>query len=348
MNERIKLTFLSAEDDHRIDVTDFKDNHQDGGLVLGKETSALPRALAIGIRPEEGVTKMRVESVRRRLDWQADEMRLKLTREDKCLSLAGCDAEALPPGRYEIEIRVSGMRRLHRRVTIPNSEELILEMKERMPKYRFEFMDGSFDPGTQKILQCSKLDGQDAVDWLKQDSPVCRDRRKACLLNILAKLATVPSTKNPLNQYVQRIEVVEPDRVYAKVAPKFFKTVRNKFLKKDRTVHASHKRLLRRFDLKSQGYKLESYREDRAKASLQIVGAVPPNEDNEIQFVDIDIDRANPSYDVMRATLHFGHLFGPGKTNHLKLRRNELNQGAVKDFLYYRATRRRKKRVSTP
>lgn len=76
-----------------------------------------------------------------------------------------------------------------------------------------------------------------------------------------------------------------------------------------------------------------------AKASLQIVGAVSGG--NEAELVDIDIDRANPRYDAWRFILHCGHLFGRGKTNHLKLRRNELNRGIAKDYMYYRAVKRR-------
>ena len=347
-NESIQFGFQGAGG-QLIRVTDFDHETEGGGVVLEHETSALPRGVAIRIRPAESVTEEQVDSVRLRRGWPPGGMRLDMERKDSWLRLAGEDAGALPAGRYAIQIRVGGLRPVYKPFcTIPVGGKLCLKVREPALKHRFELSGRPFDAGTGEILNSSPLDGQGAVAWLNPDSRIGRDRRKACLLNILAKLATVPSTEEPLNRYVERIEVVEPDRVYARVSPGFFATVREKFLKKDRMVHASHKRLLRRFNLDPRDYRLESYREPRAEASLQIVGAVPRQRDGaskEVNFVDIDLDCANPRYDVWRALLHWGHLFRTGKTNHLKLRRNELNQGAAEASPYYEAVERSEKRA---
>ena len=51
--------------------------------------------------------------------------------------------------------------------------------------------------------------------------------------------------------------------------------------------------------------------------------------------MDIDIDEANPGFDLARFFIHFGHLFRPGKTNHFKLRKRIVAQ--TESFLYYDA-----------
>ena len=55
-------------------------------------------------------------------------------------------------------------------------------------------------------------------------------------------------------------------------------------------------------------------------------------------YVDLDIDKANPNYDVARFILHVGDLISSKKTNHLKLRKR-LVGGATGDFIYYDAVK---------
>ena len=98
-----------------------------------------------------------------------------------------------------------------------------LTLDEKPSKYRFELNEtfGRFDDRTKRILDESPLDGLAASAWLGPDV-LHRDRRKACLMKILAKLRVVPSIAKPLSTHVRRILVVEDNRVYAEVEPDFF------------------------------------------------------------------------------------------------------------------------------
>ena len=249
----------------------------------------------------------------------------------------------LPHGRYHIKLRLNGIRfgdtsPRSLRITAGGTETLTFE--EVPAQHRFELNSefSRFDESTKRILKDSTLDDMPAEDWIGP-TVLHRDRRKACLMNILAKLAVVPSVREPLNRHVRNIRVVEEDRVYAEVAPEFFNTVKETFLPRDGTVHTSHKRLLRRIFRSNRDHVLHSYREERGIGSLQIVGAVPKkrkraNSSRVVRFVDIDIDGANPSYDLARFIIHAGHVFRTEKSDHFTLRRNILGQAG--DFLYYR------------
>ncbi len=84
-------------------------------------------------------------------------------------------------------------------------------------------------------------------------------------------------------------------------------------------------------------YRLKSYRENVATA-MQVVVAEPKEGSPDTLYVDLDIDKANPNYDVARFILHVGDVISSKKTNHLKLRKR-LVGGATGDFIYYEAVK---------
>ncbi len=337
MNERILIGF--KRNDQIVSVTGFSADPKVGGVTIEGETSAFARGFGLSVTPANAVTKDRVFRVQQRMGWLATrDFRLNVSRQGRRLQVDGVDAEALPAGRYDIEFMLSGVdfkKPERRNVQIREGGTLELEFEETPPKLRFELsaLPGNFDTETKDILDASTIDGKPANQWIKPGVKH-RDRRKACLMNILAKLAIVPSRDGRLNQFVLNVCLVEMDRIYAEVKPRFFEIVQETFLPKDATIHSTHKRLFRKVDAPRDKHRLRSHRENKGSGSLQIIGAVPKDGDP-VRYVDIDIDEANPGFDAARFLLHVGHLFRSGKTDHLKLRNRIVGQAG--DFLYYKA-----------
>ncbi len=343
MREKISISF--KRNDQPVAVSDFDTDEKEGGITLAGETSAFPRGFGLSVTPANEVTEERVWRVQQRLDWlNSMSFKLNVSKKGPRLLVTGVDKEALPAGRYDIEFVLSGIRFKRsefRNQRIEEGGSLDLTFEEKKPKHRFELNTtfGKFDKETQDILQESPIDGRQGDRWIKPNV-LHRDLRKACLMNILAKLAVVPTRQKRLNKLLKKVIFVEADRIYAEVDPAFFETVEKEFLAKDKTVHSTHKRLLKRAPGAPKDYRLRSHREAKGSGSLQIIGAVPrPGSGLQpgVRFVDIDIDEANPSFDLARFFIHFGHLFRTGKTNHLKLRRKISEQ--TRDFLYYNAVK---------
>ena len=348
MHEQILISF--KRNGQSVPVTGLVPERRHGGIVLAGETSALPRGFRITFSPVPGATEATVANVARRRGWpRGGPMKLNVSTANGDLRIAGIAEDALPAGTYDFGLRVGGLklkRALGRRISIRTGGTVRLTLDEKPPKYRFELNEtfGRFDDHTKRILDESPLDGLAASAWLGPDV-LHRDRRKACLMNILAKLRVVPSIAKPLSAHVRRILVVEDNRVYAEVDSDFFPIVsdgqlnENQFLNRDATVHETHKRLLRRMDLSDQDYDLKSYRETLPSGSLQVIGAAPKQGRSgspEVRFVDIDIDEANPAYDTLRGAIHFGHLLRGHQTDHFEVRKT-ISSLPANDFLYYRA-----------
>ena len=348
MHEKILISL--KRNGELVPVTHLIPDPQHGGIILADESSALPRGFCIQFSPVPGATAALVANVARRLGWPPDgPMKLKVSISDGDLQIAGVAEDALPAGTYEFGVRVNGMRlkrASRRRISIRTGGTARLTLEEKQPKYQFELNEtfSRFDDHTKRILEGSPLDGLAASEWLGPNV-MYRDRRKACLMNILAKLRVVPSIDRPLSAYVRRVFVIEDNRVYAEVDSQFFRIVsseklsQKQFLKRDVVVHDTHRRLLHRTGLSDEDYDLRSYRENLPGGSLQVVGAAPKEGKGtapEVQFVDIDIDEANPAYDLLRGVIHWGHLMQGHKTDHFKIRQR-LSRQPANDFLYYRA-----------
>ena len=74
---------------------------------------------------------------------------------------------------------------------------------------------GPLSPEVQRILGTSTLEGQPGLDWLT--NPAIRDSRRACVLNIMAKLNCTPTPEDPLIRLVKSLFMASPDRVYTAV-----------------------------------------------------------------------------------------------------------------------------------
>ena len=311
------------------------------GVVLEDETSASPRGLGIDLRPLSAGTKDKFSQVQTKHGWvNPRRFELNLSSENGKLILAGVDEESLPPGTYELKVRIGGMKvkPSFPEVVVPKSGDKALRLREEVArKLTLNRPVEEFDDYSRRILahDRSLLDGMPAGQWLTNAKH--RDGRKAVLLNVLAKLAGIRAgtSADPLCRHVEHVFFAEIDRIYCAVSARFHQLVKETF-RKDASIHATHKRLLTRVPVgEPDDFELISYRERRRTGSLQAVVAVPKDHlPTRTHYVDLDIDGANPGQDLTTFFIHFGEILDPDATDHLRLV-EKLDRTQVGDFLYY-------------
>jgi hypothetical protein len=314
-----------ARDGTRINVTELKDQ----GLRLENETSAWPLGLAIKFQrlPPQLVQKMRVNEVTK-LD-------LRIALEDGRLRLTGARLP-LSPGIYELFILVSGLK-LSNPVTfeIPQNGEAVVRLEEERFKRKF-VLSTALDALTQGILDRSTLDGLSAMGWLAD--PARRLRRKACLLNVLAKLRLPKRSKEPLSAGISRVFFADVDRIYAELQPDFVDRLvetGSGFKRDSGRPHPTHLRLKQVIPNPGAYGDLMSFREQVTSNSVQLNVVQALEDPLAPVFADIDIDLGNPFVDLTGFVVHIGELLNPDTTNHLALHA-KLAKSACKEFLYYK------------
>ena len=310
------------------------------GVVLDNETSASPRGLGIHIRPLSARAKKDFSDVQERHRWvKPRTYRLNVGRAGPRLVFAGVDDDSLPAGKYELKIRIGGMKvkPSFPVVQVPKDGDVKLRLKEKAKRrLRLTRKVGEFDKNPLAIIRHpdSRLDGMSAENWLTRAKR--RDRRKAVLLNVLAKLESIPVAREDeaISRHIEHVFFAEIDRIYCAVKPNFLTMVDGLF-DRDSVIHSTHKRLLTRIPEGSpEDYDLISYREPVRIGSLQAVVAVPKRGKPHKHYVDLDIDGANPGMDLVTFFIHFGEILNPDATNHLKLMK-KLDHRQLGDFLYY-------------
>lgn len=323
------------------------------GLVLEKEIDSTPRSLLLEFDGRSPVTKHRMDRVRQLNGWGPWDFPLQPSVRDGDLVFAGVAPDALPSGKYWLKIWIEGMARpsMKTKVTfdIPDDGDapIAIDVAEDPRKIELTTDPSQFDPEFQRILDDpnTHLDTLDGLSWLDSDA---REARKACLLNLLAKLRTAPTGKNPLIQLVRSAFFAGVDRVYANVDPALAvrlndlaQNPKKPFFFEGEPTSPTHLKLLDRMKLLGinvAGYHLKSYRQETKgkEPSMQLVVAIPPDT-NPLGAccADLDLDLGNPLQDVMGFFIHVGELIDPGKTDHLKISRLLKNTPAF-NFIYYK------------
>ncbi|HKQ73113.1 MAG TPA: hypothetical protein VJ810_05255, partial [Blastocatellia bacterium] len=166
------------------------------GVRINSETDAWPRGLTLEFSHNDEITKSRMNNVRSIHGWDSGVYKLNLTIVSGALVVTGVDKNALPPGSYWFKLRISDLNLPTHRTIVKLKEDgaTSVDLAVRADERRLEV---SLDPtkADEDILRLlgtsnSKLDGQGAANWLL--SPAPRSSRKACLLNLLAKLRAAP------------------------------------------------------------------------------------------------------------------------------------------------------------
>jgi hypothetical protein len=335
MNESFVLEI--ARNGSPVPITGF---HPALGLVLEGETSSWPRGLALGIRPQSPGTKELAGRIRQRKGWPEDVFLLQGPFfENGKLRYTGMGDDALPPGRWDLSVQVGGLDQesVGIQIDIPENGEAVARVQEKPEKRKITVERVQrFDDHTRRIVtnDRSELDRQPLADWLGDQGR--RAARRACLLNLLAKLRSVPNARPEecLSRSVESVFFADIDRIYARVGPEFLPQVEAALPVKEGDPKAGiHRRLLDRIPAPPGGgsYRLLSFREG-GENCMQVVIAVGP--DGVSRFAEMDIDLGNPFWDLKGLFIHLGELLDPSRTDHLKLF-TALSGTGAKDFLYY-------------
>lgn len=341
MNET--LTIRLQEDGRRLPLNSFSAD----GVMLRNETDATPRALLFEFDGDDLGTKFRMERVRTLRGWHPYEYKLDAQLSDGNLVFTGVDQRALPAGRYWFRLRIADLNLPSEKtkIEIPEdgrAEASLVVTKDRRD-VRLTSAIADFDDEVRRVIEAtaSRLDGMAAADWLTSRQP--RPARKACLLNLLAKLRTVPTASNHMLRNVQHFFFADVDRVYARVDREFATRVEalardpsKPFYDEGAPKSAVHRRLrerIARFEGEANTYQLRSFRQEGSNSMQAVIAS--PKDVTRNHYADLDIDLGNPLQDVSGFIIHMGELIDPGKTDHLVLHDKLAKNKTLAQFLFY-------------
>ncbi len=320
----------------------------DEGLVFDNERDAFPRSLTIEFDGDNAATLQRMNFVRSLRGWNAGVFQLHVVETDGMLFVSGVDENALPSGFYWFRLWIDDVivpARDYRVQIEADSSDAVVNVDVKADPREIELTDpvDGFDDRIRRLIETpdSVIDGLALMDWLDAADP--RPSRKACLLNLMAKLRTAPSAADPLIDQVNSVFFCGAERIYARVQAELFNRLQDLADDPERPFYAEgtptspmHKKLLdaiQRHGWGSPGdYSLFSFRQE-GNPSMQVVVAAP-NVSTAPFCADCDIDLGNPLQDLQGFAIHMGELLGGKATDHLDLH-DKLAKGATKRYLYY-------------
>ncbi len=320
---------------------------KDTGVVFAPHADASPLNIAFGLQAVLPADALR--RVQSRNNWPAGEFKLNVSLDAGGLLISPSDGKGinLPQGVYDVSIEIEGrqFKNSQFRVTLKAGKRTTVTLDE-IPDRRKIRLVGTMDDQTASVVNAAKsqVDGMGLAAWLANKTP--RASRKACLLNMLAKLRTPPKgLKAPLLSSFEYIYYAEVDRIYAAAAPALVDRVQSlvdkqQWVAEGEPIAAIHARLkdslvnlgISKSDAARFG--LSSFRQG-GRNSLQICFATPPaGFPDPTVYTDVDIDLGNPLWDLEGLFVHIGELLDPSRTDHIALF-PKLKDSDAKDFLYY-------------
>ncbi len=343
MNERIIIRL--TEDGKHLPINSLSKE----GVTLRNETDAMPRDLVIEFDQASPVTKIRMERVRQLHGWHPHIFNLSVQLFDGNLIITGVDPRSLPGGRYWFRLKISDLNLPHDKISVEvpdDGDAKVTNIKVRKDKrdVRLTSAVKDFDAEIKRVVEASasRIDGVAVAEWLTSRPP--RPGRKACFLNLLAKLRTAPTAPDHLLRHVQHAFFADVDRVYARVDhdlhPRLLALSKQSpkvFIEEGSPKSAGHRRLLDRvaaFEGSGVEYDLRSFRQSGDKNSVQAVVAVPKDPSRN-HYADLDIDLGNPLHSPVGFVIHMGELLNPGRTDHLALREKLGKNKTIAPFLFY-------------
>jgi hypothetical protein len=307
------------------------------GLIVDNETSASPRPFRFFLTSRRKSRRRQIHGIRLELKAVDGELRLQTRGEDR-----------IPDDNYIMKFKLEDTK--FEKIPSLDIEDGLGEVKLTMRRFKDKinvYKSLHKDELLEGVLsrKSPKIDKKTLSEWI--DDETRRPKRRACFLNLLAKLRALPTPDEPLISYVRYFFFVDVDRVYAAVEPKFHDLLEKtdngtgKFLKDPGNVHSTHVRLLDHIKRKREWYvedRLVSYRED-AMPSEQAVVAVPEGNEDEVKrrlhYADLDIDLASPYRDLLGVVVHLGEILDDGRTDHLKMWKKLRKKKELKKHLHY-------------
>jgi hypothetical protein len=332
-----------TQDGQPLPVDQLDGDAKNGGVILGGEMSAWPRGLGFTLRGL-GDHQKNLERLRLENNLEKHQHRITLTRDDSgALVFESMLPERLPIGAFACTLKISGLKIRNSEFELivnGDAEEQIIELKVRKDQGRFELSRplSDFDPQIADVLKRrSELDGLSGAEWLNAPGP--RLQRKACLLNLLARLRAIETTDTTLLSFVDHIFLADADRIYARVDRDFLAGLvdlaRGGSFTTSGPVGAIHRRILQKISGPGAAeYEFVSFRQN-THPSLQAVIAFS-DAPGRAAYADVDLDLGNPLLDVSGFLVHLGEVIAPGQTDHIRLRSRLADDPATAPFMYYK------------
>jgi hypothetical protein len=321
MNERIRIEF--EVDGEPLPVQSFDST----GLRFEDEIDCWPRSVLFEFDANNEITRTRMNWVRSRWGWNPGVFNLNITLDRGGLLVRGVDERSLPGGSYWFVVQVNSLiaRGGSKIVSVDDDDETAVTLKVAEDPRRVVLARPvmEWDEMIRKTLLKSgqTFDGVTIAEWLESDKP--RESRKACLINLMAKLRTLPDPDEPFLTHVRRIFHTDVERIYVETDDELLTRLRalskedeRPFYDEGKPASPDHLRLLTASS--SPNHELESFRQD-GRNSMQVVVAYPPGSGDGRYFADVDIDLGNPLRDLQGFVIHMGELLTGTDTDHLKL-----------------------------
>lgn len=320
------------------------------GVGMDWDRDVLPRELTLEFGADSPITHLRVDHVRQLNGWIGNDYKLSLSIEDGALVATGVDPAGLPAGRYWIKPYIGDL--------VSSSEGIKFELKEngeaqlvvevQLEKREVEILPDLLeaDPHIARLLEDDRvsLDGLSLRNWLRDARP--RPSRKACFLNLLARLRTTPGVDCPMLAHVKQFLSADVDRCYAVVD----RTLLKSFQQSSRELcmplpvegpppHQTYRKLyhrIREAEPDADSFLLHSFRRNEENG-LQTVLAVPPGEDpSKPCYAEFNLDPSDFLEEFKGLYVFLGESPSPRKIDHLSLGPKLAGDSSLAPFLGYR------------
>jgi hypothetical protein len=335
MNESFTVKFMENNTLWPVTKADV-----DLGIIVANENDAWPRRCELSIVPQTPGTRFRMKDIAHANEWQFPEYHFNLGVVGGGLVFSGVDKEGLPAGTYSVSIDVEDLPTTKGPfdVTMPENGSATMIVPVQTD-HRPLVLSDPLPAEIRRVLQASTLDGRPAMEWISDSSR--RLNRRACLLNLLIKLCSIPywiPGADPLITRVESIFFARTERIYATITPGFYEDVQSfvdahqHFYAEGRPAASVHQDLYDLLKLDPNEYEPLSFREE-GQRSMQAVVARPKHGGK--YYVDLDIDLGNPLQDVEGIIIHLTELLGSDVTDHVALSTELATDATTKPFMCY-------------
>jgi hypothetical protein len=321
----------------------------EGGLIL-EEANPYERGFSFQFGVDSPGTEARWQGIRQALALPDNAYQFTATVDNGGLRLSGPQGQALPSGDYWIrpmflEDETLPNQKTSFEVPTGSSAAHVNVPVTRDPRGVQLKLGG--DAKIARVLDAASVLRGGTLRAFLNDATVDA-RRKACALNLLAKLRCFPTTADPFIDLVRSVFEVKPDRIYTNIDPVLGTSLQRLYTgpngigqSEGTPVDPMHGELLQNLPdpadaAVADDYTLLSYRAN-GRPSLQSVVAIP-EDPNRGSYCDFDLDLADPLQDVAGFIVHMGEIASGKLTDHFALHDELAAESDAGPFIYYSVT----------
>jgi hypothetical protein len=162
MHEYIEVQFRRRDKPFRV-------KRQVSGGFEFEEIDPPTRAIELGFRAFDEITKYRMTHIRQVKGWKPEEFRLRVSVEDGALVIRGDDEYSLPQGFYNVTANVEGakLKRLPKRIELKHDDHGVVIIDLELDERTVDVKLANADDGIRQVLEASTLDGEAGPEWVE-------------------------------------------------------------------------------------------------------------------------------------------------------------------------------------